>query len=174
MPLLQAVMLATSEERRNMNAAGLGVAAVALVISIVSFILNRSAAERAERHGRMPILVPESPIGPERIAIRNIGNGPALNIAIRDALDNLASTDALEIDLSDSRYRSMWGAPRHLEPIEPGGKREYPWAWSGAVGLTYTDALGAWYTTLTSSNGTKITDGNPVPRTPLNAMQYPT
>src|SRR5262245_58166089 len=101
----------------------------------------------------MPVLVPQSPIPPDRITIRNIGEGPALNVVIAHARDDLARRDALDIDFSEARYRTMWHELRHLEPIEAGGSRSYRWVVEEAVGLTYTDALGASYTTLAGPRG---------------------
>ena len=58
----------------------LGVAIVAVIVSVVSFEVSLRAAKAAERHGRMPVLNPQPVIeaGVPKIRIRNIGNGPAL------------------------------------------------------------------------------------------------
>ena len=157
-----------------MTFVGPTIALVALAVSVTSFVVNLRAARRAERHGRMPVLIPVSPIDEHRITIRNVGNGPAVNVVIAHAAAELATEDALDIDLSESRYRTMWGDQRHLEPIDPAAERSYPWNWRGAVGLTYTDALGTHYTTPASAYGTKVVDGRWVPKRKLRRVPFPT
>jgi hypothetical protein len=155
----------------------LGVAIIALLVSLVSFEVNRRAASAAERHGRMPILVPQ-PIAdaagqaPSRMVIRNIGNGPALNIVMADATGTLAKEDVRSIRLSRSKHRTLWSGYKHLRPIPAGAEASYKWTWKEAVGLSYTDALGSAYTLLTSAYGTKVVEGAIIPHQSLNALDY--
>ena len=157
----------------------LGVAILALAVSLFSFEVNRRAADAAERHGRMPILNPQPYTEREggrevrRILIRNIGNGPALNIVIADATGELATEDARLIRLSPGKYRDHWKNHMHLRPIPSGGERRYTWDYKGGIGLSYTDALGAPYTLLTSAYGTKVVDGSMIEHKPLNKLDYP-
>jgi hypothetical protein len=59
-------------------------AAAAVVISLVSFVVNFWAASAADRRGRMPVLVmgrlAVDEAGGNHILLKNVGNGPALNI----------------------------------------------------------------------------------------------
>jgi hypothetical protein len=156
----------------------LGVAIIALLVSLVSFEVNRRAAAAAERHGRMPILNPqpyqESDGGRAagRLLVRNIGNGPALNIVLADATGELATEDLRLIRLSPSKHRDHWKNYRHLRPIPSGGERRYSWDYKGAIGFSYTDALGSTYTLLTSPYGTKVVDGAVMQHEPLNKLRY--
>jgi hypothetical protein len=152
---------------------GVVFAGLALLVSVISFYINYRGAENAERHGRMPVVIPVPPIQPDRITLRNIGNGPALNIVIAEALEDLARKDALEIDFKASRYKTMWRGPYHLQPLESKTERSYRWRWGGAVGLSYTDALGNHYTTLASTFGTKVADGRLMPTWALSELEYP-
>lgn len=154
----------------------LSIAIVAVLVSVISFEVNRRASSAAERHGRMPVLIPQ-PMGTKQevteIRIRNIGRGPALNIVIAAATGDLASEDISDIRLSRRRHGRQWDQYMHLQPIEPGTERCYLLHYRGAVGLAYTDALGKSYTLLSSPYGTKVVDGNVMIHPPLNALQYP-
>ena len=136
----------------------LGVAVVAVIVSMVSFEVNLRTAKAAERHGRMPVLIPqpfrESEVS--KIRIRNIGNGPALNIVMATGTGELATQDVRDIRLSRRKHSSMWSGYAHLQPIAAGSDRCYLWNWDKAVGLSYTDALGKPYTLLTSAYGTRL------------------
>ena len=157
----------------------LSVAITAVLVSVISFGVNLRAANAAERHGRMPVLVPqpfeviEGEQVVAKITIRNIGNGPALNIVIATATAELAAEDALRIRLSRRKYRNHWSGYMHLQPIASGTERCYRWDYGLAVGLSYTDALGKPYTLLTSAYGTKVVDGAAMSHPPLNRLQYP-
>ena len=92
------------------------VAIFALAVSLVSFEWNRRAArstlrsaeaaaesarltaEAADRHARMPVL---SPYFDERhrgvLFIRNVGNGPAVNIMLADGKPAMSETDLREV-----------------------------------------------------------------------------
>jgi hypothetical protein len=153
----------------------LGIAIVAVIVSVISFEVNLRAAKAAERHGRMPVLIIQPSIEAEvsKIRIRNIGHGPALNIVIATATGELATEDARDIRLSRRKHGSEWKGYAHLQPIAAGSERCYLWNYDKAVGLSYTDALGKPYTLLTSAYGTKIVDGAAMPHPPLNNLRYP-
>jgi hypothetical protein len=157
----------------------LSVAIVAVIVSLVSFVINFRASQAADRHARMPIVIPqvyEMPGGALRVKVRNIGKGPAVNVVIADALGELATTDVRHVRLSRYKNKSHWGVPRHLERIPDGAELEYPWdsqSYQGALGLSYTDVLGSPYTLLTSKFGTRAANDAIIPHAPLNELKYP-
>jgi hypothetical protein len=61
------------------------------------------------------------------ITVRNVGKGPALNIAIARGGQELASRDALDLRLEDLSGTS-WSNAVHVRPIEAGGQAVYNWA----------------------------------------------
>jgi hypothetical protein len=93
------------------------------------------------------------------MAIKNIGNGPALNIVLADATGALAEEDVRSIRLSRSKYRALWSGYKHLRPIPAGAEASYRGTYKEAEGLSYTDALGSAYTLLTSAYGKKVVEG---------------
>jgi len=152
----------------------LGVAVVAVVISMVSFVVNLYASRAADRHGRMPILITE--YFQERVLVRNIGKGPDVNVVMADALGILATTDARNIHLRRFRDERHWGSPWHLERIPENGQVTYSWkseSFQGALGISYTDVLGSPYTLLNSQFGTKAINLAVIPHKSLNELQYP-
>ncbi len=60
------------------------IAAAAVVIALVSFVVNFWWANAADRRGRMPVLVMKrlstDKTGTNHILLTNVGKGPALNI----------------------------------------------------------------------------------------------
>jgi hypothetical protein len=169
----------------------LAVAIFALVVSVMSFEWNRRAArsalhsaeataesarltaEAADRHARMPVL---SPYFDERhrgvLFIRNVGNGPAINIMLADGKPILTETDLREVPPALLGEADNWYNHRHLRPIPPGTERRYRWTYKNALGLAYTDALGAPYTLVTSPHGTRIIDATVMPTKPFPGMPY--
>jgi len=141
------------------------VSIIAVLVSLISFEINRRAANAAERHGRMPILTPQ--IEKNALVIRNVGNGPALNIVLADATGILTTTDLRKTDVSLYAHKDNWESFRHLRPIPPRTEHRYSWTYKGALGLTYTDALGGSYTVLASRYGTKVVDGMAMPYKPF-------
>ena len=96
------------------------VSAIAVLIALISFEVNRRAANAAERHGRMPVLTPQ--IEENALVVRNVGNGPALNIVLADATGVLATTDLRETRVSLRAHSGNWESFRHLRPIPPGAQ----------------------------------------------------
>jgi hypothetical protein len=160
----------------------LGIAIVAVLVSLISFAVNLRASGAAERHGRMPVLILQSVLdqGGSRglVGVRNIGSGPALNIVIATATGALATADAQRIRVfprwqARRRHRGDWTGHRHLHPIAVGAERWYRWDHAAAIGLCFTDALGKPYTLLTNEFGTKIVDGVVMEHPPLSRLSYP-
>lgn len=152
------------------------VSTVALLVSVISFEVNRRAANAAERHGRMPVLIPELQRSPDDVGIvtiRNIGKGPALNIVFANASGELATVDAARIRLSRRKHRDCWSGYMHLQPIAAGAERRYQLDFETAVGFSYTDALGSRYTLLAAEYGTKVVGFAAMPHPPLNELDYP-
>jgi hypothetical protein len=148
-------------------------AALTVGISLFSLRTARDAERTArdtDRHDRMPVLV--CPSSGATITVRNVGKGPALNIAIARGEKKLAALDASEISF-DRLAQTSWSNPAHLQPMESGETREYEWAGGIIVGLSYTDALGFPYTTLASQYGTKVFDGNAMSGLKLRDLTYP-
>jgi hypothetical protein len=141
----------------------LAVAAVA--ISLVSFVVNFWAASAADRRGRMPVLVMErlavDEAGGNHILLKNVGNGPALNIifGLAEEVEGAGSKQLRK------RVRERWFSPLHLRPIPPDGDLDiaHPET-SNVLGATYTDALGNKYTLKTSQYGTKVLEGRHLPK----------
>lgn len=162
----------------------LGIAIVAVLVSLISFAVNLRASSAAERHGRMPVLILQSVLDQSgsrgTVGIRNIGSGPALNIVIATATGALATADAQRIRVfprrqARRRHRDDWTGHRHLhlDPIAVGSERWYRWDHDAAIGLCFTDALGKPYTLLTNEFGTKIVDGVVMEHPPLRRLSYP-
>lgn len=149
--------------------------AAALTVGISLFSLQTAkAAENmardADRHERMPVLV--CPSSGATIKVQNVGKGPALNIIIARAEEELALHDAADTSF-DRLARTSWSDAAHLQPIESGETTVYEWAGGPVVGLSYTDALGFTYTTLASRYGTKVFDGNAMGGLKLKTLDYP-
>jgi hypothetical protein len=104
--------------------------------------------------------------------IRNIGNGPAVNIMLADGGPALTETDLRGVPSELLNKADSWYNHRHLRPIPQGTERRYPWTYKKALGLAYTDALGSPYTLVTSPHGTRVIDGAVMPETPFPGMPY--
>ena len=125
---------------------------IALVTSLVTFVISKRAAERAEQRDRMPVLAfvyDES----QGWMLRNIGRGPALNIIV-----------------AQERPAGRWFAPVRVPPLPADG--EVTCTWLGHVddaglGATYTDLLGGedgtWYTTTCGNDLVQVKRGRVLP-----------
>jgi hypothetical protein len=154
-----------------MALAGLAVSLIAVLISAVAFQVNWRAAQAAERHGRMPVLIAAYEVG--AVGVLNIGNGPALNVVISQGTGKVAEIDVLGADLAAFQRDGTWVNHRHLTQIPAGAEHWYAWKWDeAAVGLTYTDALGHHYTAVNSQFGTKVVDGLDMTHPPLVELDY--
>ena len=129
--------------------------------------------ESADRHARMPVL---STYVDDRhhgvLFIRNVGNSPAVNIMLADGKPVLTEPDVREISDAMLGEADNWANYRHLRPIPPGTERRFMWTYKNALGLAYTDALGAPYTLVTSRHGTRIIEGALMPAKPFPGMDY--
>lgn len=66
-----------------MNVAALVVSITAICFSLLSFLLTRNDARASEQRSRMPVLVFEFD-GRRGWLLRNVGNGPALNVVVAE------------------------------------------------------------------------------------------
>jgi len=157
----------------------LGVAIVAVAISLVSFVVNLYASRAADRHARMPVLIPqfyEADGGGHGVSVRNIGRGPAVNVVMANALGDLAKKDIRRVRLSRYKNQRHWGGVMHLERIPEGDKLDYVWdsvGFAGALGLTYTDVLGSPYTMLSGEYGTKAINAAIIRPRSLYDLEFP-
>ena len=156
-----------------MALASLAVSLFAVIVAVISFEVNRRSARDAERHGRMPVLVARG-VGPA-IGIRNIGNGPALNVVVAHATGEVATRDALAVELDRHQDDGTWFGHMHLQPVSTGAEQWYAWSWGStrAIGVTYTDALGHPYTVVSSRFGTKVVDSFEMSHPSLAELDYP-
>jgi hypothetical protein len=143
------------------------IAVVSILVAVTTFALTYLASVRAERRGRMPVLV----LLPDEHGWRleNIGGGPALNIVIAQGCGP-SETDGLIQLLSDAIDRDglaqgeHWFNPIHLRPMPAGGSQLVPFAFSTTgVGVSFTDALGSAYTLRTSRSGSLLMERRGIP-----------
>lgn len=151
--------------------AELAVAMAALAISLGSFVVNYLTSRDAERHGRMPVLIPRN-VERDVLAVRNVGRGPAINVALATGPAVLAHQDALKADLSP--HKDDWHSFLHLGPLDGDSEVmvEYSLDGNAPIGLHYTDALGVPYTVLSSGSGTKMVDGSHIAVPPFNKLEW--
>jgi hypothetical protein len=143
------------------------IAGVAILASILTFALTYLASLRAERRGRMPVLVllPDKP----GWRLENIGGGPALNIVIAQGRGPATKEGLIELRADDIgpggiAPEESWCNPIHLRPMPAGGSQHVPWEFStSGVGVSFTDALGSVYTLRTSSRGSLIMEKQGIP-----------
>lgn len=129
-----------------------------------------AVARDADRHERMPVLV--CPSSNKTTTVSNVGRGPALNIVVAHGDEELAAWDAADVSL-ERLSQTSWGNAGHLQPMEAGETRVYELAGQPVLVLSYTDALGFPYTTLSSQYGTKVFDGNAMGGLKLRGLAYP-
>jgi hypothetical protein len=149
------------------------IAGIAVVISLFSFVVNNRAAQSADRHGRMPVLIPGPGLEAGTVTVRNIGRGPAMNVVLARGQGELLTVDASRIALGRRRYRSSWEGHIHLHAIEAGRTRTYRYESGPVLGLSYTDALGHDYTLLSSVFGTKVVDRRAMAHASLDELGPP-
>lgn len=104
-------------------------ACAALILSIITYILARSSARASERRSRIPVLV--FVYDADRWLLRNVGNGPALNIvvAIKSAHD--------DVD---------WQRPTRIPPVGRDDSFHISWlrdADPAVIAASYEDFLAA-------------------------------
>jgi hypothetical protein len=113
----------------------------------------------------MPVLVMErlavDEAGGNHILLKNVGNGPALNIifGLAEEAEGAGSKQLRK------HVRDRWFSPLHLHPIPPGGDLDvaHPET-SNVLVATYIGALERKYTVKGSQYGTKVLEGRHLPR----------
>jgi hypothetical protein len=134
-------------------------AALALAVSLASFVVNHRASALAERRGRMPVLVFRERTG-SKLVLENVGNGPAMNIIFAQGRTNDSSADPISLSKG---IHEPWFNPIHLTPVPPHETLDVPWDTGDGLGLSYTDALGKVYTVKASDYGMVALEGLHLP-----------
>jgi hypothetical protein len=109
-----------------------GLAVAALVISVITFVLSYRATTAAERRSRLPVLVFVYD-GDRAWLLRNVGNGPALNVIVAQKHTTGGHADA-------------WYNPVRVPPIARDAEFPLPWldpVGDFGLGATYQDFLSA-------------------------------
>jgi hypothetical protein len=120
------------------------IALVALVFSVVSFLLSYDLSRRSAITGIKPVLVFEYD-GSTGWILGNVGNGPALNVLV-----------------AQKKVSGGWFNPVRVPPLA--AESSFVPAWLGHVnttglGATYTDIDGREYSSVTGNDLTTISDG---------------
>jgi hypothetical protein len=121
------------------------ISVIALVVSILTFALNYRHTLRSTVLGRKPILVFLYD-GEKGWTLRNVGNGPALNII-----------SAQKLETGD------WFYPTRIPSISTDSEFLLSWLSHtniSSLGSIYTDSEGIFYTTICSNDLSKVFDGN--------------
>lgn len=119
---------------------------VAFVSFLVNFVLNQRAAVRA----RKPVLVFVDEGDGKCWAVRNVGNGPALNVLVAER----------------SRMKGVWFNPVRLPPL--GKDASFALTWLGrqnsyGLAATYSDFEDRRYTTTTGGEYSRTYEGDRLP-----------
>ena len=96
-----------------------------------------------------------------------------MNIVMANGTGKVASVDVRDVDLKEHEGNGTWSGYQHLAPVPAGEEHWYAWTWTGAVGLTFTDALGHRYTAVCSEFGTRVVDGFELRHPRLSSLSYP-
>jgi len=115
----------------------------AILISVVSFLINFWNTRQAEALGRRPVL--SFAYGEAGWEILNIGNGPALNVCF-----------------SRKRPRGEWFDPVRIPAMAKEGRFSLFWCAhdsSHGFWVTYTDFLGLKYTSYSGDDLTQTEEG---------------
>ena len=142
------------------------VSIAAIVLSAITFGLSYRASKAAERRARMPVLVFVYD-GTQGWLLRNVGNGPALNIEVAQKV------------VRDDRAGS-WITPVRVPPV--GRDKEILLPWLGddnlhGLGAVYEDFLsadegsgGRAYTMTCGNDRNVIKPGRPLPEWPESTI----
>lgn len=127
------------------------IAGVAIAISAITFVITSWRAQRAEARARKPVLVFVDVPEQECWVLRNVGNGPALNIVCAQRRDG------------------QWFNPVRLPPL--GNDASFPMPWLGrtsdtGLGSTYSDFEGSAYTTTIGNEIVRTHHGARLPHWP--------
>lgn len=147
-----------------------------LVISLFSLLAAGAAvviSYRADVHSLMPVLIsPASDAHAQTLRVRNLGNGPALNIAVVEIEPGLLATiDAR--GLKAKRLQARPGRPAvHMQPVQAGEQVDVEWRGEPPIAFSYTDAFGRPYTTVSAASGTKTFSRNLVAGLHLRELAF--
>jgi hypothetical protein len=131
------------------------ISGVSVLVAISAFVVARGA----ERRSRMPVLVllPD----PSGWCVKNIGNGPAVNVVIAQGRGSgggsVIELDPRRIGRGGIAPGECWCNPIHLRPLDARGEETMPWPFENSgVGISYTDVLGSVYDVRMSAAGTRV------------------
>lgn len=124
------------------------ISAVALIISVATFVVSFLTGQRAEIRGRKPVLVFVDDPAEGSWVLRNVGNGPALNIVVAQRMDG------------------SWFNPVKVPPL--GHETSFKLAWLGrtndtGLGTTYVDFEGHAYTSTLGDEISRTFEGHRLP-----------
>ena len=125
-------------------------AGIALVVSLVVFVDNRVRELRAARLARQPALVFVWDHPTSTWLLRNIGNGPALDVVIAQ------------------RIEAIWGHPLRMPEMPVEGTETVPrrwmekWSANPGLGVRYRSITGEAYSTRTGDDVSEITTGRDI------------
>jgi hypothetical protein len=132
------------------------IAVAALFLSFATFVVNQRWDQRAERRGRMPVLVFRDRDESE-VTVANIGSAPAMNIIFAQGRPVDASDKP--IALRDGAPES-WFSPIHLRPLEPDGVVTVDCWMKHGLGLTFTDVFDNKYAVKANDYGMRLFEGS--------------
>jgi hypothetical protein len=121
----------------------IGIALVALIFSIVSFVLSYRLGRESSVTNVRPVLVLEYD-GDVGWILRNVGNGPALNVLV-----------------AQKQVGGNWFNPVRVPPLAAGGSFVPAWlnhVNTTGLGATYTDVDGRKYSSVTGNDLTQTYD----------------
>lgn len=124
------------------------IAAVAILVSIATFVVTLWTGRRAEVRARRPVLVFVDEPSRDCWVLRNVGNGPALNVLIAQRKDG------------------SWFNPVKLPPL--GRDAAFDLTWLGRVndtglGATYVDFEGHPFTSTVGEEVVRTVEGARLP-----------
>ena len=121
----------------------IALSSTALAVSLFTFWLNYRHARQVTVRGRKPVLVFLYD-GTRGWILRNVGNGPALNVLVAQKKDGTWFNPVRVPPLSkETEFIPLW-----LDHVNTTG-----------LGATYTDSEGVSYTSTTGNDLTQIFDG---------------
>ena len=134
----------------------LSVAVLAIFVSIVSFTLSYQLSKQSSIASMKPVLVFE--YSPDKgWVLRNVGNGPALNVIL-----------AMKEDNSD------WFNPVRIPPLSKDGEFILSWIRHSNIrtlGATYEDFMQKPYSTTCTDDLSRITEENVLMNWPENEIK---
>lgn len=126
-------------------------AGLAIGISVITFVVGSWRGQQAEARARKPVLVFVDDPGETCWVLRNVGNGPALNV------------------LTAQRKGGQWFNPVKVPPLGKGATFALTWlgrANDTGLGATYFDFEGSAYTTTLGDEVIRTYTGQRLPSWP--------